>query len=51
MAKAKQKKQTYYEVENNPWNSGVTAGRSISVQRTFTIMARRLTLGHFLLSR
>ena len=48
MAKAKQKKQTYYEVENNPWNSGVTAGRSISVQRTIRYHGEKADFGPFL---
>jgi len=48
MAKAKQKKQPYYEVESDRWNSGVKAGRSISVQRTIHYHGEKADFGPFL---
>lgn len=48
MAKAKQKKQPYYEVESDRWNSGVKAGHSISVQRTIRYHGENADFGPFL---
>jgi len=48
MAKEKQKKRTYYEVENDRWNSGIKAGHSISVQRTIRYHGENADFGPFL---
>lgn len=48
MAKAKQKKEPYYEVESDRWNSGVKAGHSISVQRAIRYHGENADFGPFL---
>ncbi len=48
MTKAKQKKQTYYEVESDHWNSSINPGRSISVQRTMRYYGEKADFGPFL---
>lgn len=48
MAKAKQKKPTYYKVDDKTWNSGVKEGVSITVQRIMHYDGERADFKPFL---